>query len=151
MKRQPRSTIYMIALYALNHKGLQTFTAHQLWELGEEAHEHYAKNIPKEILERKASIIAGNGFTEDEWKEVLSQSGSFYFLPDERTQKTNREIKALFQNPKFPFMNSHPYTGNYCSALIKQAIRRGWFKYESRKKKPFTYSIQKQYRNPSFS
>lgn len=145
-KRIPKCKIFLIALYARKVKGMKTFTSRQLYDLGPEAKLYYGSKVPESVLKTKLNILKCYGHTLKSWNDLLSGSGSFYFSPSIDDDKCNREIQKLITT-RATIINSEPYFYSYCRALIRIAIKTGWFNYVDTHKRPYTYEIRTDYVN----
>jgi hypothetical protein len=144
--RYPTSVIYLIAWYAHHVCGLKTFTSLDLDFLVDPAHAWYKSRIPQEVLDEREAIIKRHGFTHDQWAEVLANSRSFYFCPDNETRACNDELAKLFR--PVLFINSPPgHMNGYVRQLVNQARKRKTpvLEYVTRDKPPFTYRINPLY------
>ena len=102
---------------------------HKLKEVEHHYVQHAAVNwyndqIPKSVHEARLKILKDHGFTEDEWKEILQASGSFYFTPPEGADACNKDIRELLQ-VNTVLMNGVTYSSSVHSGHLMTQIKRG--------------------------
>lgn len=124
MRRKPTSVIYLTALYLHHVRGQHEFTARDLFDVRRDAQRWYDDQIPN-LHQELTAIRQRHGFTNDEWDQVMTQSGSFYFAPDDRINACNQEIAA--------FMKRHVHIRRYWegdhanAAAVSRACKYGQF------------------------
>ena len=145
---KPRSDIYRIALYVHHVLHIHEFTTLQLRKYAIDAQLYYNARISRNIIDEKHAILLRYNFDDASWCDVLRNSCSFYFAPDERTRRCNNEIRALMRDVLI--VNNPPQLSNYTSSCARAAVKRNIFQRCAMHNHRATYCIASKYVNHEF-
>jgi len=112
----------LLSYMHLQYPQRESFSVGELWDNQHEAQQYYWDNLPFDPEKRTAEIVGRHGFGYEQWKEVLSNSSSWRFLPSPQEMAANREIKKEFQ--KYPHIHQVARQRNYLSAVLRDQLRR---------------------------
>lgn len=99
----------------------QSFALKEIYKCQEEAQKYYLSKAT-DLREKELVILEKYGFTRDSWVEVLQSAHSFYFLPNEKMDAANKEIKQLVAG--YEIINSPASYDNYLASLLNIACNK---------------------------
>ncbi len=116
----PKKPLKRIEILIRNaHKlGVKPVSGKYLWDNQEKLMDMYDKDSFNKLYNE---ILKKHGYTKLEWLDIMFQSNSFYFLPTEKIENCNRDVRRLCK--KFGVVNPI-YSYNYLYALLSHYNRR---------------------------
>lgn len=115
---------HILTLYYLGTQcNKPTATSTEIFNAQDDAANWYESQLPKSFAEDKNKILTANGFTPESWTDVLLQSGTFYFVPTEVMENTNKQIRELYN--KYLIMNGSYYSWSTFSGALTTAYKNG--------------------------
>jgi len=125
-------------------KNINEFTANQIHYEMINAKKFFDNFFNSFIKEIKNKILKKYGFTNNEWKEILFNSGYFYFSQSVKMNKCNKELSKEIK--KLPVLNNYHYSINYTYACLSKMLRSKTLLIKRIKndKNVFVYSLTKE-------
>lgn len=125
--------------YLLTQQGTRSATARQIFDNMDNSAKYWDQFMPMDKLN---DIRLKHGYTLEQWKTILAQTSSFYFLPNKQQEACNKEIKQLLKN--YPCPNgSYYYLGLFSGNLMQETKRGKLHRRYNPKRKRYYYRLSK--------
>lgn len=97
------------------------FSLREIYDCQERAQEYYYDNLPFDPKEKGKEIVERHGYTPEQWRDELWQSHNFAFIPTEKSNVCNKEMKNMFKG--HDYINEPANYVNYLASLLSDNVK----------------------------